>query len=185
MRLTLIQVCEDAYQFICSHHHLLLDGLCSCYLGSPCLTKRSASVKIYLNALVPIGTTLPGCSSRTYPSLRDSGNSSLCTCTDSLVVDRPPNSLVSQEESYAEQQIQLSAAATAALQSLARQHQLTLNTWCRASGLCFCLYSSQKDVVLEPLPLVVRALVGCEYMIGFYQHLAGASAPQESLPWLK
>jgi len=40
MRLTLIQVCEDAYQFICSHHHLLLDGWSLfLLLGKPCLLR--------------------------------------------------------------------------------------------------------------------------------------------------
>jgi len=102
-----------------------MGGLLFLLLGKPCLYEAFCLGKdLHLNALVPIGTTLPGCCSRTHPSLRDSGSSSLAVyAPTSLVVDRPPDSLVSQEESYAEQQIQLSAAATAALQSLARQHR--------------------------------------------------------------
>jgi len=111
-----------------------MGGLCSCW-EALAFTKRSASVDLHLKRPRPYRDYITWLQ-QDISSLRDSG-SSLAVYVHRLLLDRPPDSLVSQEESYAEQQIQLSAAATAALQSLARQHQLTLNTWCRASGLCF------------------------------------------------
>jgi len=66
---------------------------------------------------------------------------------------RPPltnlevENLSSQEERYDEQQIKLSAATTAALQSLAR-HQLTLNTLFQGAwAVLLSRYSCENQVV--------------------------------------
>jgi amino acid adenylation domain-containing protein/non-ribosomal peptide synthase protein (TIGR01720 family) len=196
MRLTIIQVCEDAYQFICSHHHLLLDGWSlflllgealafyeAFCLGKDLHLKRPRPYREYITWLLQQDISKP----KRFWQQQLGG----VRAPTSLVVDRPPDSLVSQEESYAEQQIQLSAAATAALQSLARQHQLTLNTLVQGVwALLLSRYSSQKDVVFGATssgrPV---ALVGCEYMIGLFINTLPVRVrvtPEESLlPWLK
>jgi len=51
------QMDEDIYQFIWTHHHILMDGWCGPLVGIP-FTKRSAKVKIYnWNQSVPTETT--------------------------------------------------------------------------------------------------------------------------------
>jgi len=64
--------------------------------------------------------------------------------------------LSSQEERYDEQQIKLSAATTAALQSLARQHQLTLNTLFQEPGLSSLSYSCETKWFMAVVFLVVQ-----------------------------
>jgi len=46
------------------------------------------------------------------------------------------DSSFAKEEAYAEQQMRLSAAATVALQALAQQHHLSMNTLVQEHGLC-------------------------------------------------
>jgi len=77
--------------------------------------------------------------------------------------------LSSQEERYDEQQIKLSAATTAALQSLARQHQLTLNTLFQGAwAVLLSRYSCENQVVYgcgvsgRPVDLGgVESMLGC------------------------
>jgi len=97
-----------------------MGGLCSCYLGSLPFTKRSASVNLHLTRPLSGLHYLAAAAGHIKPKRFWQQQLGGVRAPTSLVVDRPPDSLVSQEESYAEQQIQLSAAATAALQSLAR-----------------------------------------------------------------
>jgi len=60
MRLALFQMDEDIYQFLWTHHHILMDGWCGPLVIKEFLsfTKRSAKVKIYnWNQSVPTETT--------------------------------------------------------------------------------------------------------------------------------
>jgi len=73
--------------------------------------------------------------------------------------------LSSQEERYDEQQIKLSAATTAALQSLARQHQLTLNAISGAWAVLLSRYSCENQVVygcgVSGRPVDLGRVAGC------------------------
>jgi len=70
----------------------------------------------------------------------------------------------------------------AALQSLARQHQLTLNTLVQGVwALLLSRYSSQKDVVFGATSWSSGGIGGLRvYDRVVYQHLAGASARDSS-----
>jgi hypothetical protein len=133
MRLALIQMDDDVYEFIWSHHHLLLDGWSLSLVlkevfafyeafcqGQDLHLKRSRPYRDYIAWLQEQDLTVAEAFWR-------QALSGLSAPTP-LSVDRALGSLSSEVESYDEQQIQLSVAATAALQSLARQHQLTVNT---------------------------------------------------------
>ncbi|MEG3960479.1 condensation domain-containing protein, partial [Microcoleus sp. herbarium2] len=133
IRLTLIQIDEDIYQFIYSFHHLLLDGW-SLFLvikevfvfyeafcqGQDLHLKRSRPYQDYIAWLQQQDLTEAEAFWR--QTLKG------FTAPTPLSVDRASGSLSSEMKSYDEQEIELSVGATTALQSLARQHQLTVNT---------------------------------------------------------
>ena len=67
-----------------------------------------------------------------------------------LNVGQAHGSSSSQREGYAEQQMRLSAAETAALQALAQQHHLSLNTLVQGAwAVLLSRYSGQEDVVFR------------------------------------
>ncbi len=153
MRLALFCLAEDVYQFVWSHHHLLLDGW---------------SVPMLLQEVMALyeafrrGDDFHPPPRRPYRDyivwLRRQDLSRAETfwrktlegfiAPTPLVVGRPIEGLVGQEERYDEQDTRLSAATTAALQSLARQHGLTLSTLVQGAwALLLSRYSDEEDVV--------------------------------------
>jgi amino acid adenylation domain-containing protein len=85
-------------------------------------------------------------------------------------VNKALGSLSSEGETYSEQQIKLSVAVTAALQSFAREHQLTLNTLVQGAwALLLSHYSRQEDVVFGATISGRPAdLAGVEFMVGLF-----------------
>jgi len=102
----------------------------------------------------PFKTTLLGCESRTYLKPRYSRQA--LSGVQAPLTNLEVENLSSQEERYDEQQIKLSAATTAALQSLARQHQLTLNTLFQGLAVLLSRYSCENQVVYGCGVLVVQ-----------------------------
>jgi non-ribosomal peptide synthetase component F len=87
-----------------------------------------------------------------------------------LIAKLESMSLPDEEEGFGSKQVRLSAAATAALQSLGRQHRLTMNTLVQGGwALLLSRYSGQKDIVFGT---VVSGrphdLDGVESMVGLF-----------------
>lgn len=174
MRLTLIRVADDSYQLVWSKHHLILDGWSTALVFKDVVEHYQALCQ---------GQDLPLAPSRTYGDYiawlqqqdlskaekfwRQALNGIQApTPLISLKVDISPD----QKEEYDEQQIKLSAETTTALQSLARQHQLTLNTLVQGAwALLLGRYSGESDVVygntVSGRPI---DLVGAESMVGLF-----------------
>jgi hypothetical protein len=195
IRLTLIRLTDDSYQFIWSKHHLILDGW-----SAPLVLKDV--VQLY-EALCQ-GQDLPDSPSRPYGDyiawLRQQDLSKAevfwrqalnrvkaPTPLTNLDID----DLSSQEESYDEERIKLSEATTAALQSLARQHQLTLSTLIQGVwAVLLSRYSCENNVVygctVSGRPV---DLVGAESMVGVFINTlpvrVKVDAEQFLLVWLK
>jgi amino acid adenylation domain-containing protein/non-ribosomal peptide synthase protein (TIGR01720 family) len=175
MRLTLIQVTENAYYFIWSHHHLLLDGWSVSSVikevfafyeafrqGQKLHLERTRPYRNYINWLQQ--QDLSQAEAFWRQTLQD------FSAPTPLGVDRALASFSSEGESYQEQHLQLSVAATAALDSFARQHQLTLNTLVQGVwALLLSRYSGQQDVVFGATVSGRPAdLVGVESMVGLF-----------------
>jgi amino acid adenylation domain-containing protein len=175
MRLTLIQVNKDVYQFILSFHHLLLDGWSLSLVlkevfafyeafcqGQDLHLERSRPYQSYIAWLQQQDLT----EAEAFWRLTLKGFST----PTSVGVDQVLGSLSSEGESYDEQQIQLSVAVTTALQSFARQHQLTLNTLVQGAwALLLSRYSGQEDVVFGATFSGRPAdLAGVESMVGLF-----------------
>ena len=195
MRLTLIRIADDSYHFVWSKHHLILDG------WSTALVLKEV-VQLY-EALCQ-GQNVPNAPNRPYRDyiawLQKQDLSKAETFWRQALSGIPaPTPLInldvekqsSLEVGYSEQQIKLSLITTAALQSLARQHQLTLNTLVQGAwAILLSRYSGEDDVVYGHTVSGRPAdLVGAESMVGLFINTlpvrVKVDAQQSLLPWLK
>ena len=200
MRLTLFQLAEADYKLVWTFHHTLLDGrsflivlkevftlyeaLCE---NQDCQLLEPRPYKDYVNWLQQYAppkaeefwrqllrgfttpTQLPGISS-----------------LSSVVADAGV-----QTKSYGVQEVRLSVATTSALQALAKEHQLTLNTIVQGAwALLLGRYSGQDDVVFGAIRACRRsALEGMESMVGLFVNTVPVRVRVEPdlllLPWLK
>ncbi len=176
MHLNLIQLSADSYQFIWSSHHLLLDGW-----SVPLVFKDL----LYFYQVILQGETLPdqptARSYLNYIAWLQKQDLTLAeefwrqklqgfTAPTPLTVDKPSSNRKQLHSSYSEQQIQLTVQATAALQTFARQHQLTMNNLVQATwALLLCRYSQETDVVFgATVSGRPPSLVGIESMVGLF-----------------
>jgi amino acid adenylation domain-containing protein len=196
MRLVLIRRSEDAYQFIWSHHQLLLDG----WSGSLLLQEVSSRYEALCH-----GEELPWQQSWPYGDYIEwlqqqdlSGAEAFWrealqgfNTPTPLVAGRAVGSLRGQKETYGDQGLRLSRTTTAALQTLARQHQLTLNTLVQGAwALLLGRYSGEDDVLFGVTSAGRPAsLAGVESMVGLFINslpLRVRLRPEAPLlPWLK
>jgi len=206
IRLTLIQLAEENYRFIWNRHHLLLDGWSSSLLFEEVFAYYKAfsqDENLHLQRPRPYRDYIVWLQQQDLSQTETFWRQLLkgFTAVTSLRVDQtfsrsplaPPllRGAKGEQNQYDKQQIQLSAATTAALQSLARQQQLTLNTLVQGAwALLLGRYSAEDDVVFGAVvsgrPPI---LAGAESMVGLFINTLPVRVqiePKESLlPWLK
>ena len=176
IHLSLIQLSADSYQFIWSSHHLLLDGW-----SMPLVFKDL----LYFYQAISQGetkTVKPTQSYRDYIAWLQKQDLAQAeqfwreklqgfTAPTPLSVDKKQSSNRKKlDSSYSEQQIQLTVQATAAVQTFARKHQLTINNLVQATwALLLCRYSQETDVVFgATVSGRPPSLVGIESMVGLF-----------------
>lgn len=173
MRLMLVRLADECYHFLWSHHHALLDGwslplilkeVFACYdaavRGQEPSLEPSRPYRDYIAWLKQQDVS----QAETFWRQRLQG----FTAPTPLGVKRSSSALSPQAEDYGEQSLHLSATTTSALQALARQQQVTLNTIVQGAwALLLSRYSGQDDVVFG---IVVSGrpaeLPGVQAMIG-------------------
>jgi amino acid adenylation domain-containing protein/non-ribosomal peptide synthase protein (TIGR01720 family) len=196
MHLTLIQVDENTYHFIWSYHHLLLDGWCLSLLFKEVFALYKAFSRgqdLHLERSRPYRDYIAWLQQQNLSQAEAFWRQVLkgFTAPTPLVVGKAVANLSNQQQSYDEQQIQLTAAATQALQSFAQQHQLTLNTLVQGAWvLLLNRYSGQEDVVFGATVSGRPAdLAGVESMVGLFINtlpVRVAVSPQAHLiQWLQ
>jgi amino acid adenylation domain-containing protein len=195
MRLTLIRVADDSYQLVWSKHHLILDGWSTALVFKDVVEHYQALCQ---------GQDLPFAPSRAYGDYiawlqQQDLSKAEKFWRQALSGIQAPTPLISlkvdissdQKEGYDEQQIKVSTETTAALQSLARQHQLTLNTLVQGAwALLLSRYSGESDVVygntVSGRPV---DLVEAESMVGLFINTLPVrvtiDAEQSLLTWLQ
>ncbi|MEH2284140.1 MAG: amino acid adenylation domain-containing protein, partial [Nostoc sp.] len=174
MRLHLIQLDGNTYQFVWCHHHLLLDGWSSPLVFKDLLEFYQAISQG--KSLSNIGTV----SYRNYIAWLQQQDRDLAekfwrqkfqgfTTPTPLTVDKPL-SMREQRSGYGEQQIELTVPATAAVVSFVRQHQLTMSNLVQATwGLLLSRYSQETDVVFgATVSGRPPELVGVESIVGLF-----------------
>ncbi|WP_333183873.1 amino acid adenylation domain-containing protein [Microcoleus sp. B3-D7] len=195
MRMTLIKLAKDTYYFIWSHHHLLLDGWSNPTILTEVFDFYQAELngeQLSLPRPRPYRDYIVWIQQQNLSEAESFWRQRLqgFTAPTPLPIERDFGAAAG-EESDREQQILLPVATTAALRSLARQQQLTLNTLVQGAwGLLLSRYSGEEDVIFGT---VVSGrppdLAGVESMVGLFVNTLPARvkirAKDSLLSWLK
>jgi amino acid adenylation domain-containing protein/non-ribosomal peptide synthase protein (TIGR01720 family) len=178
MRLALIQVEADVYQFVWSFHHLLLDGW-----SVPLVIKEVFSFyegliqgrKVELDAERPYREYIAWLRAQDMRAAEQFWRELLkgFTAPTALSIERrieAKQQSEAYEERYVEHEVLLTAEATAELQQLARTQQVTLNTVVEGAwALLLSRYSGSEDVVFgATVSGRPASLPGVEEMVGLF-----------------
>ncbi|MDF5715312.1 MAG: amino acid adenylation domain-containing protein [Rhizonema sp. NSF051] len=172
MRLHLIQLDRDTYEFVWSSHHLLLDGWSSALVFKELLNFYQAFSQ---GERLPLQPTVSYRNYIAWLQQQDVANS-VAFWRQKLQGFHAPTPITvdrllprdNGNESFGEQFLQLTLPSSAAVQSFARQHQLTINNLVQATwALLLCRYSRETDVVFG-MTVSGRPpdLMGVESMVG-------------------
>ena len=195
LRLSLIQLTDYSYQFVWSKHHLILDGWSTALVLKEFSELYEALSHNQDKSLVP---------SRSYGEyigwVQQQDLSKAETFWRRVLSGiKAPTPLIklnidkfsSQEDRYDEQFLKLSTETTAALQSLAKQRRLTLNTLVQGAwAVLLSRYSGDEEVVYGNTVSGRPAdLVGIGSMVGMFINTlpvrVKVDAEQSLVSWLK
>jgi amino acid adenylation domain-containing protein len=198
MRISLIRLAEDAYQFVWSQHHLLLDG----WSGLLLLREVFETYEAYRQGRKP-ETEQP----RPYRDYilwlqqQDLAQAEQFwrrvlagfRAPTPLGMEQPHGASTDAQTGadYEQQYLQLSREATSALRTLARQNELTLNTLVQGAwAFLLSRYSGERDVVFGTVVSGRPAeLSGIASMVGLFINTLPVRVqlpPQvEVLAWLQ
>ena len=175
IRLNLFRLSEDTYQFVWSSHHLLLDGWSESLVFKEVYAFYAAFCQgqnLYLEQPRPYRDYITWLQQQDLKQAEAFWRKTLKGFSKPTIlqVDRAPGILPSQDEDYDRQQIELSTETTAALQSLARQQQLTINTLVQGAwALLLSRYSGESDIIFGSTSSGRPAtLPGVESMVGLF-----------------
>jgi amino acid adenylation domain-containing protein len=198
MRISLIRLSDDAYQFVWSQHHLLLDG----WSGLFVLREVFAYYEAYLQGqALELPAPRPYRDYISWLQRQDIAQAEQFwrRVLEGFRAPTPlgmeqPHGVPSGEQTgpdYEQQYRQLSAETTTALRLLARQDELTLNTLVQGAwAFLLSHYSGQHDVVFGTVVSGRPAeLVGIESMVGLFINTLPVrvqlSPEMEVLAWLR
>jgi putative pyridoxal-dependent aspartate 1-decarboxylase len=194
MRLTLIQLADASYNFTWSNHHLLLDGWSVASVFKEVFAYYKAfshDREISLETIRPYRDYIVWLQQQNLSQAETFWRQTLkgFTTPTQLSISQG-SSLLTQTDSHNERELKLSLSTTAGLHSVAKQHQLTLNTLVQGAwALLLSRYSGQEDVVLAAVtsgrpPTLARV----ESMVGLFINTVPIRvrvSPEEFLlPWL-
>jgi amino acid adenylation domain-containing protein len=197
VRLALFQIGESEYQFVWTFHHALLDGRSLLIVLKEVFAFYDACCRgedLYLAQPRPYRDHIQWLQQQDWSTAESFWRQLLkgFTAPTPLLTDQTPkadnNSLNS---GFGKQEIRLSEKTTSMLQSLAEQHQLTLNTLVQGAwALLLSRYSGEVDVVFGATRACRRSSVaGAESMVGLLINTlpvrVSVSPEMPLLPWLK
>ncbi|MET0647782.1 MAG: amino acid adenylation domain-containing protein [Pyrinomonadaceae bacterium] len=195
MRLAMIRVAEEAYQFVLSYHHIIMDGWSTSTVFQELAAFYESFARdrsLTLAPPRPFRSYVDWFWQRGLDEAEAFWRRELAgfVSPTPLVGDATP-SATAEDEGDGSAQVSLSSTTTAALQSFARRHGLTLNTIVQGAwGLLLSRYSNSTDVLFG---VVVSGrpheLAGVEAMVGLFTNtlpLRVEVAPgQGLLDWLR
>ncbi|MCG8349645.1 MAG: amino acid adenylation domain-containing protein, partial [Chloroflexales bacterium] len=173
IRLILLRIADDAFHFVWTHHHILLDGW-----SLPLILKdvfaayeafrqnqepRLAPVRPYRDYIAWLQRQDLAAAERFW-------RRTLAGFSAPTSLGAKRNSAPAEAHGYAEQQTSLSLETTAALQSFVRQQQCTLSTLVQGAwALLLSRYSGEEDVVFgATVSGRPPELPGFEQMVGLF-----------------
>ena len=196
MRFTLIQLGEQTYQFIWSHHHILFDGWSMQIILKEVLAFYEAnhqSEHLHLKPSRPYREYIQWLQQQDIDQAKNFWQQTLqgFEAPTSFRVNKSTFDKSGQQQTYDEKPFQLSQTITDKLQSAARQHHLTLNNLVQGAwALLLSRYSGESDVVFgatvsgrPPTLEQVDSMVGL--LINTLPIRLKVTAKTELLTWLK
>ena len=175
MRLALFQLQEANYKLVWTFHRILLDGQSLQLILKEVFAFYEAFCQgedLELTQPLPYQDYIQWLQRQDFVNAEAFWKKELdgFTTPTPLVVDRATDRKNNQESGHGEQECRLSEAATEALKSLARSHELTLNTLVQGAwALLLSRYSGEEDVVFGATRACRRStLAGGESMIGIF-----------------
>ncbi|HEX5886575.1 MAG TPA: amino acid adenylation domain-containing protein, partial [Pyrinomonadaceae bacterium] len=175
MRCALLRTADHVYEFIWSYHHILLDGWSIALLLKEVFAHYAAFQRrepLELSPPRPFQDYIAWLKRQDLSEAESFWRNSLrgFTVPTPLGLARPQSNTNGDRPEYAEVQVELSPELTAALNSLAAQQQLTVNTIVQGGwALLLSRYSGEPDVVYGATVSGRPAeLAGIENMIGLF-----------------
>ncbi|MBW4451347.1 MAG: amino acid adenylation domain-containing protein [Nostoc indistinguendum CM1-VF10] len=175
MRLALIQLSENTYQFVWNTHHLITDGWSTSLLLEEVFkfyTALCQGEELRLEAPRPYRDYIKWLQKQDLSKAETFWRQTLSgfSAPTNLRIEKTLSSSHSQIKNHAAQQIKLSASQTAAMRSLVRQQQITLNALVQGAwAWLLSYYSGETDVVfgvtVSGRPVT---LAGAESMLGLF-----------------
>jgi len=153
LRLALIRLANNRFQFIWWHHHLLLDGWSIPLVIKEVFTRYEAlrqQQELHLPPARPYRDYINWLGQQDEQVAENFWRKTLAgfTAPTSLQIEPVSADGEKDKRGYAEQEIHLSEKMTSELQAFARQNQLTLNTLVQGAwALLLNAYSGEEDVV--------------------------------------
>jgi surfactin family lipopeptide synthetase C len=196
MQCTLIELADSTYKFIWTYHHILVDGWCLSIIFKEVLAFYEAYTQnqmCYLPPARPYQDYIVWLQQQDISGAREFWQKNLkeFSAPTPLVVDLPKYQHSQTNSTYHEQKLNLSNQVSQALQSLAKQHRLTLSILVQAAwALLLSRYSGEQDVVFGVTVSGRPAnLSGVEQMVGLFINTlpfrVQVSSDTELIPWLK
>ncbi|MEP0858565.1 amino acid adenylation domain-containing protein [Trichocoleus sp. DQ-U1] len=194
MRLALIRLANDTYQVVWSHHHILLDGWSGPLVFQEVYAFYQAfcqGQELHLERPRPFREYITWLQQQDLSKAEAFWRKTLqgFTAPTPLGLDRM-HDRASLENNENEQQIKLSPAVSAALEALARQHRLTINTLVQGAwAILLSRYSGEQDVIFGAISSGRPTdLVGVESIVGMFVNTlpmrVDVNPEAELLPWL-
>ncbi|MCB0165297.1 MAG: amino acid adenylation domain-containing protein [Anaerolineae bacterium] len=193
MRFTLIQTAYDAFHFIWSHHHLLLDGWSMSTLFKELFVIYKATVQhipVSLSVPWPYQNYITWLQQQDLAQAESFWRKTLQGFTSATPVGVDRRSALKTTQ-YVKETFHFSATTTTALQRFARDHNLTLNTLFQGAwALLLSRYSDQDDVLFGATVSGRPAtLNGVEEMVGLFINTLPVrvqiAEKKVLLPWLE
>ncbi|WP_460199983.1 condensation domain-containing protein [Scytonema sp. NUACC21] len=153
IRLALIQVADDSYQFVFSFHHILMEGWSLTWLWKEFYEFYNAFYKgedLHLEYPRPFKEYICWLQQQDISKAETFWRETLkgFTVPTPLVMDKGSGTFSSQDEDHDCQQTLLSETTTAALNSVARKYHLTLNILLKGAwAILLSRYSGEPNVV--------------------------------------
>lgn len=194
IRLVLIQLTDYSYHFIWSSHHLLLDGWSVPLIFQEVLAFYKTFAQgqtLFLPSPRPYRDYIVWLQQQNLSEAETFWRQTLKGFTAPTKIGENQNNQQTSTDNYKEQQLRLQASTTAALQSLAQKHQLTLNTLVQGAwALLLNRYSGEADVLFGvTVSGRPAALPKAESMVGLFINTLPFRVKVDPeaflLPWLK
>ncbi|MBN4003637.1 MupA/Atu3671 family FMN-dependent luciferase-like monooxygenase [Nostoc sp. LPT] len=196
MRLALIQVADNAYQFVFSYNHILMEGWSLTWLWKEFYEFYNAFCKgedLHLESPRPFKEYISWLQQQDISKAEIYWREMLegFTIPTSLMMDKAVGTFSSEDEDHDCQQTRLSVTTTDALNSLARKYHLTLNILLKGAwAILLSRYSGESDIVFGATSSGrPTELAEAESMMGLFANTLPlrVQVPADDLliPWLK